>query len=145
MRKHDPAFSSMGIELPDRAHELGLLPQPLRRRQGGTSMAIHKVDRNRGMIGRRSILVAAIAAVVLAAAPRAPAATITVDSLADTGAPGICVLRDAIIAANTKVATNGCATGTGNDVITFSVTGLIVLASTLPLNYHQRTHDHCPK
>jgi hypothetical protein len=108
-------------------------------------MAIHKVDRNRGMIGRRSILVAAIAAVVLAAAPRAPAATITVDSLADTGAPGICVLRDAIIAANTKVATNGCATGTGNDVITFSVTGLIVLASTLPLNYHQRTHDHCPK
>jgi hypothetical protein len=62
----------------------------------------------------------------------ARAATITVDSLADTAAPGICVLRDAITAANTKTATNGCAAGTGNDTIQFSVTGTITLGSTLP-------------
>jgi hypothetical protein len=60
------------------------------------------------------------------------AATITVNSLADTGAPGICVLRDAITAANTKTATNGCVAGTGSDTINFSVAGTITLASTLP-------------
>src|SRR5690349_7892604 len=47
----------------------------------------------------------------------AHAAPITVDSLADTGAPGICVLRDAITAANTMTATNGCTAGTGDDTI----------------------------
>src|SRR5690348_1731169 len=59
-------------------------------------------------------------------------ATITVNSLADPGAPGICALRDAITAANTMTATNGCAAGNGNDTIKFSVTGTILLASTLP-------------
>jgi len=62
----------------------------------------------------------------------ARAATITVNSLADTGATGICVLRDAITAANTKTATNGRAAGPGNDMIRFSVTGMIRLGSTLP-------------
>jgi CSLREA domain-containing protein len=60
------------------------------------------------------------------------AATITVNSLADPGAPGICTLRDAITAANTKTATNECASGSGNDTIQFSRTGTLLLASTLP-------------
>ncbi|MBV8135875.1 MAG: right-handed parallel beta-helix repeat-containing protein [Deltaproteobacteria bacterium] len=62
------------------------------------------------------------------------AATITVNSLADPGQPGICALRDAITAANTMTATNGCAAGTGNDTIDFSprMTGTILLVSTLP-------------
>jgi hypothetical protein len=59
-------------------------------------------------------------------------ATITVNSLADPGKPGICALRDAITAANTMTATNGCSAGNGNDTIKFSVTGTILLASTLP-------------
>jgi hypothetical protein len=36
------------------------------------------------------------------------AATITVNSLADPGAPGICALRDAITAAITSLPQNGC-------------------------------------
>jgi hypothetical protein len=62
------------------------------------------------------------------------AATITVNSLADPGAPGICALRDAITAANTKTATNGCAAGSRRDTINFlpRITGTIVLVSTLP-------------
>jgi predicted outer membrane repeat protein len=62
----------------------------------------------------------------------ARAATITVDSAADPGSPGICALRDAITAANTKTTTNGCAAGTGNDTIQFSITGEVALVSTLP-------------
>jgi predicted outer membrane repeat protein len=60
--------------------------------------------------------------------------TITVNSLSDTGASGICVLRDAISAANTKAAVNGCAAGSGNDVIVFSsgLTGTIAIGSPLP-------------
>jgi hypothetical protein len=73
-----------------------------------------------------------IAAPTLMLSATVHAATITVDSLADIGAPGICVLRDAMTAANTMTATNGCAAGTGNDTIQFSVTGTIALASTLP-------------
>jgi hypothetical protein len=62
----------------------------------------------------------------------AQAATLTVNSLADPGAAGICALRDAIAAANTMTATNGCPAGDGNDTIQFSVTGTILLASILP-------------
>jgi hypothetical protein len=81
----------------------------------------------------RAVLVAAMTiAIALALSSSARAATITVDSLADTGAPGICVLRDAITAATTMTATNGCVAGTGSDTINFSVTGTIALASTLP-------------
>jgi predicted outer membrane repeat protein len=58
--------------------------------------------------------------------------TITVNSLADPGGSGICALRDAITAANTKTATNGCAAGNRHDIIEFNVTGTIALASTLP-------------
>ena len=62
------------------------------------------------------------------------AATITVNSLADPGQPGICALRDAITAVNTKTATNGCPAGSGNDTINVlpRLTGTISLVSTLP-------------
>lgn len=62
----------------------------------------------------------------------AQATTITVNSLADPGTSGICALRDAITAANTKAAVNGCTAGSGNDTIVFSLTGTITLDSTLP-------------
>src|SRR5690348_1196663 len=81
---------------------------------------------------RAALVAAMIVTLALALSATARAATITVDSLADTGAPGTCVLRDAITAANAKTATNGCAAGDGNDTIQFSVTGTISLASTLP-------------
>jgi CSLREA domain-containing protein len=72
-------------------------------------------------------------AVVLITFATARAATITVTTLSDpTGPSGTCSLRDAITAANTKQATNGCAAGSGNDTINFSLTGTIRLASTLP-------------
>jgi len=45
-------------------------------------------------------------------------ATVTVNSLADTGSLGACVLRDAITTANTMTATNECAAGSGNDSTT---------------------------
>ena len=63
----------------------------------------------------------------------AHATTITVNSLDDPN-PGttLCVLRDAITAANTKAAVNGCAAGSGTDTINFSVSGTIDLGSTLP-------------
>src|ERR1039457_5417510 len=66
--------------------------------------------------------------------PRAPLASgpIIVNTTADPGSAGVCALRDAITAANTQVAVNGCAAGTGTDTIDFSVSGTITLGSTLP-------------
>ena len=60
-----------------------------------------------------------------------PQAGIVVDSLLGTGAPGICVLDDALFAADSDQATNGCAAGSGADTITFSVTGTINLDNGL--------------
>ena len=73
-----------------------------------------------------------VAALALTLSTGAGAASIVVNSLADPGARGICALRDAITAANTKTATNGCKAGNGYDTIRFSVTGTITLVSTLP-------------
>src|SRR5581483_9577008 len=82
------------------------------------------------LVRMRAALVAAIVVTfAFALSTSARAATITVDSLADTGAPGICVLRDAITAANTMTVRNGCVAGNGNDTINFSVIGTIALAS----------------
>ena len=81
----------------------------------------------------RALMLAVVAvaiAVVLSRAARA--ATITVNSLSDTGATGVCVLRDAITAANSQTRINGCKAGSGSDTIKFSVTGTIALSSTLP-------------
>lgn len=76
-------------------------------------------------------LLGLVVLVLLIATP-VRAATITVDSLNDPGGPGICALRDAIMAANTLTTVNGCAAGDGNDTINFSVNGGIALTATLP-------------
>jgi CSLREA domain-containing protein len=69
------------------------------------------------------------ASLVLVAAPAA-AATITVNSLADTSGGAECTLRDAISAANTDMAAGGCPAGAGSDTIIFSVSGTIGLVSS---------------
>jgi len=87
------------------------------------------------VIRMRVVLTAAVCtAFVFAPSTGARATTIIVNSLADPGVPGICALRDAITAANTMTATNGCAAGSGHDTINFSpsMTGTISLVSTLP-------------
>jgi len=66
------------------------------------------------------------------------AASITVNVLGDTTADdGFCTLREAIIAANTDIASGGtigeCVAGSGSDVITFSLGGTITLTSDLPI------------
>jgi hypothetical protein len=73
-----------------------------------------------------SISLSLILAVALGTTARA--ATITVNSLADPGALGICALRDAITAANSQTRVNGCRAGSGNDTINFSVSGTIQFA-----------------
>jgi CSLREA domain-containing protein len=89
------------------------------------------------MIGKKQYLrICLLAACLLGlfVGSAALAATITVNSLADPGQAGVCALRDAITAANTMTATNGCTAGSGNDTINFSprMTGTISLVSTLP-------------
>ena len=60
-------------------------------------------------------------------------AVITVDTTGDTGAAkASCELRSAIEAANTDSVVDGCASGSGDDTIEFSVTGNISLSSDLP-------------
>jgi CSLREA domain-containing protein len=72
----------------------------------------------------------------LTAAPVA-AASLTVNSLADTAADdGFCTLREAITAANTDAASGAtlgeCVAGSGTDTVSFSVSGTITLTSALP-------------
>jgi CSLREA domain-containing protein len=97
-------------------------------------MATGEAYRNFGLFRIPMPLAAGMAAAFMVAfSAMARAATITVTTLSDpTGLSGTCSLRDAITAANTKTATNGCAAGTGNDTIQFSVTGTIALVDTLP-------------
>lgn len=65
----------------------------------------------------RSLLMVIFACVCLSA----HAATITVNTGSDQDAnDGNCTLREAIVAANTNAAFNGCAAGSGDDVIEFS-------------------------
>ena len=68
---------------------------------------------------------------------RAGAATIVVNSLADTvvSGDGVCTLREAILNAerdNHSGATD-CAGGNGTDTITFSLSGTITILSGLPI------------
>ena len=58
------------------------------------------------------------------------AASITVDKSADDDTNGTCLLVDAITAANTDTATNGCTAGNGADTITLVVN--ITLDNWLP-------------
>ena len=64
----------------------------------------------------------------------AQANSLIVNSLADTtAANGLCTLREAIVNANKNEAYYAdCALGSGEDTITFSVSGTILLGSTLP-------------
>src|SRR6266567_6851769 len=90
-------------------------------------------DRTVFISNTRSLATGLIAGVVfLMVGNAARAATITVNTLADPGAPGVCALRDAIKAANSDTAVNGCVAGSGADAIVFSVTGVIALTATLP-------------
>ncbi len=92
-----------------------------------------------------SVVMSALAAPARAApaapaAPLAPGNIITVDRLLDTPDPSKCRLRDAIIAANTNTAINGCPAGApGMDTINFSLpvfcqvsTCAVLLTSALP-------------
>jgi hypothetical protein len=67
-------------------------------------------------------------------APVASAATITVNNLSGTSVAGQCTLRDAVQAANTNLAVQGCAAGSGTDTINFSVTGTIPLATPIVIS-----------
>jgi CSLREA domain-containing protein len=65
------------------------------------------------------------------------AGTITVNSTSDAASDdGLCTLREAITSANTNAASGAsageCAAGSGDDTITFSVTGTINLTGALP-------------
>lgn len=67
--------------------------------------------------------------------PVARAATITVNSTADTtvNGDGVCTLREAIINANNDAATwSDCPAGNGVDAIHITATGTLTLASALP-------------
>ncbi len=56
------------------------------------------------------------------------AATITVDVSSDgSGTAGQCELRDAILAANTDSAVDGCAAGSGADLVVFSINNASIL------------------
>jgi CSLREA domain-containing protein len=79
---------------------------------------------------------AAILAVVIFTIPTQAVqanGAIVVNTLGDTVVnDSFCGLREAITAANTNAAYNGCSAGIGNDLITFGVSGTILLTSSLP-------------
>ncbi len=85
-----------------------------------------------GLLVALLVVLAPVCLVLTQSGLHASGNTITVNTTADPGSPGVCALRDAITAANTKAAVNGCAASTGNDTINFSVSGTITLSSTLP-------------
>lgn len=78
------------------------------------------------------LAVAIIMLVLIGIGSSASAATITVDSLEDNTGGGHCTLREAINSAKGSPGVGTCTAGTGSDVIQFSVTGAIMLGSTLP-------------
>ena len=91
------------------------------------------------MLGKQQLLAVLVGACLMLALPSpCPAATtITVNSNSDTGSMAICVLRDAITAANTNTTTNGCTVGAGGGPFTIvfdsSLFGdTVTLGSTLP-------------
>lgn len=76
------------------------------------------------------VAAAALLTVTLASGGTVKAASITVDKTADDDTNGSCTLWDAITAANTDTATNGCPAGSGADTITLAVN--ITLSADLP-------------
>jgi CSLREA domain-containing protein len=86
---------------------------------------------------RRIVLLSALAAVmaVVLASPAQGAATLTVNTLADEQTNnGSCSLREAIINANenNQTGSTDCAAGSGDDTITFTISGQITLNTSLP-------------
>lgn len=82
----------------------------------------------------RRILCSVLFPATLVCGVTAEAATIVVDTLADSATPdSLCSLREAIQAANTNTPFFGCVAGSGPaDRILFTVAGAIVLTSDLP-------------
>lgn len=92
-------------------------------------------DRTRSGRGFPAAVAVMIMAIGLISARQARAATITVDTLDDSGGGGQCSLRDAITVANgTGVPGSGCGSPSADpsNEIDFSVAGTIVLTSPLP-------------
>ncbi len=87
-------------------------------------------------LSTRILLVAGLGAAIALPVPPASAASIVVDTNADTAvaADGDCSLREAINNANGDADTTGgdCAAGSGLDAIAFSGVGTITLGSSLP-------------
>jgi CSLREA domain-containing protein len=84
---------------------------------------------------RWSTVLLTLLLLIVLSAPKVQAASLTVNSLADTnnGSDGVCTLREAITAANNNANHNECvSTAYGNDTITFGVAGTITLGSSLP-------------
>jgi predicted outer membrane repeat protein len=69
--------------------------------------------------------------VILGLAGSASATNIVVNTLAGGSVAASCTLQDAITAATSEAAVNGCAAGSGTDTITFSVNGTITLTAPL--------------
>jgi hypothetical protein len=89
------------------------------------------------MMSIRVMRAAAAAAFVLCAG-LAQAASIAVDSLADTDGPGACTLRSAVATATDNTPHGTCATGGANNTISFNVNGTITVGSP-PLNIDNNT------
>ena len=80
--------------------------------------------------GRRATLCAGLL-LALTGETHAWANTLHVNTTADPGSAGGCALRDAVTAAATDAAVNGCAAGSGADTIVFDMSGTITLTDTL--------------
>ena len=74
--------------------------------------------------------VIAVLGTLLLAPMAASAATITVNSTADSTGGSQCTLRDAIAAANNNATSGGCVAGSGADTIKFAVPNLSVIKLT---------------
>jgi CSLREA domain-containing protein len=104
---------------------------------------LHLSHRISPLFMRRLARLLVVPLVALALSLRMPlaahaAGTIVVNSLSDIQtADGSCTLREAISAANYNLPVDTCAAGTwgGTDIISFSISGTIVLGNNLPRTY----------
>lgn len=92
--------------------------------------------KNRGRKPRLSCKSTALAVLCALGGTSAWANTITVNNLSDPGftGDGLCTLREAINSANTDTAGDCTAGGVGFDTILFSISGTILLSSTLTVS-----------
>lgn len=82
-----------------------------------------------------AVVMASLVSGALGPARPALAATITVDTATDENTNNAaCSLREAITAANTDAAYNGCAAGSGTDTIAFNVSGTALTVRTITLS-----------